>query len=77
MYKNIHKYLLFIIILQSYLNSKTWRTSKRLSKRRSYSSVKFFEFLIGLDETPQENNSNRSQIEKEIDKECSKRDFVS
>ena len=41
------------------------------------SNVKSFEFLIGLDETPQENNSDRSQIEKETDKECSKRDFVS
>ena len=61
------------LIVQSVLEEKM----AGISKRCSCSSVKSFEFLIDLDETPQENNSDRSQIEKETVKECSKRDFVS
>ena len=62
------------LIVQSVLEEKIEKMAG-ISKRCS--CVKSFEFLIGLDETPQENNSDRSQIEKETDKECSKRDFVS
>ena len=40
------------------------------------SNVKSFEFLIGLKESEQNKNSDRSQIEKKIEEKCDKREVV-
>ena len=50
------------LIVQSVLEEKIEKMAG-ISKRCSCSSVKSFEFLIGLDETPQDNKSDRTQIE--------------